>query len=74
MSEQQPNIILLVSDQHRGDWMSFLGDEHARTPHMDKLAAQGVSFTEMICNYPLCGPSRMSFLTGRQPFRNDITI
>ncbi len=74
MSEQRPNIILLVSDQHRGDWMSFLGDEHAKTPHMDKLAAQGVSFTDMICNYPLCGPSRMSFLTGRQPFRNDITI
>lgn len=75
MSDQaQPNIILMVSDQHRSDWMSHLGDQHAMTPHMDALAERGSSFTNMCCNYPLCGPSRMSFLTGRQPWRNGITI
>ena len=74
MTTQKPNIILIVSDQHRGDWMSCAGDKHVSTPYLDSLAARGVRFDDMLCNYPLCGPSRMSFLTGRHPFRNDITI
>ena len=74
MTNIKPNIILIVSDQHRGDWMSCTGDKHVQTPYLDALAARGVRFDDMLCNYPLCGPSRMSFLTGRHPFRNDITI
>ena len=54
--------------------MSCAGDKHVSTPYLDSLAERGVRFDDMLCNYPLCGPSRMSFLTGRHPFRNDITI
>lgn len=64
---QQPNIILVVSDQHRGDFMGNAGNAVVRTPNMDKLAADGISFTNNYCNSPLCVPSRMSMMTGRYP-------
>ncbi len=69
-----PNILFLFSDQHRGDWMSGLGHPYALTPHLDALAQAGTRFTQAYCNYPLCGPSRMSVMTGRHPFRNNITV
>lgn len=42
-------------------------DPLARTPHIDRLAARGVTFTRAYSQYPLCNPSRLSFLTGRRP-------
>jgi choline-sulfatase len=69
-----PNILFLFSDQHRGDWLSCAGHPYALTPNLDRLAAAGTRFTQAYCNYPLCGPSRMSVMTGRHPFRNNITV
>jgi choline-sulfatase len=62
-----PNIVLVVSDQHRGDWVGYGGNGAVRTPNLDRLAADGVAFTQAYCNSPLCVPSRMSMLTGRYP-------
>ncbi|MGF1449338.1 MAG: sulfatase-like hydrolase/transferase [Opitutales bacterium] len=70
----KPNIIFLFSDQHRGDWLSGLGHLFARTPHLDALASAGSHFTQAYCNYPLCGPSRMSVMTGRHPHRNGVYV
>lgn len=69
-----PNIILIFSDQHRRDWMGCAGCSFVETPHLDALAARGVRFSNAYCNAPLCGPSRMSFLTGRHPGRIGIYI
>ncbi|MFW5846218.1 MAG: sulfatase-like hydrolase/transferase, partial [Planctomycetota bacterium] len=66
------NIIMIQSDQHRADWMGCAGARHVHTPALDALAARGVRFDQAYCSYPLCGPSRMSFLTGLHPFRNGI--
>lgn len=63
------NIVLIVSDQHRADWMSCSGSRAVHTPNLDALAAGGVRFTNAYCNAPVCVPSRMSMLTGRQPHR-----
>ncbi len=67
-----PNIILIQSDQHRRDWLGCAGADFIHSPHLDALAARGVRFAQASCSYPLCGPSRMSFLTGRHPWRNGI--
>ena len=65
----KPNIIVVVSDQHRGDFMGCAGNRVVDTPNLDALAADGVMFTRHYCNSPLCVPSRMSMMTGRQPHR-----
>jgi choline-sulfatase len=64
---KQPHIILIVSDQHRGDFMGHAGNSAVRTPNLDFMAAGGVSFAQHYCNSPLCVPSRMSMMTGRHP-------
>lgn len=60
-----PNILFLLSDQHSACWTGFGGHPVVRTPHLDRLAAGGVTFENAYCNSPICVPSRMSFLTGR---------
>jgi choline-sulfatase len=59
-----PNILLLLSDQHRADAMACAGDTIVRTPGLDRLAAEGVRFGNAFCTSPLCMPSRASFTTG----------
>lgn len=61
----QPNILLIISDQQRTDTLGFLEKTPCQTPHLDALAAQGVSFNQAACTAPLCGPSRASIFTGK---------
>lgn len=68
----KPNILLIQSDQHRRDWLGCAGADFIHSPNLDALAERGVRFSQASCNYPLCGPSRMSFLTGRHPWRNGL--
>jgi len=62
------NILFIMCDQLRADYLSCYGHPHLQTPHIDGLAAQGVKFTRAYCQSPICGPSRMSFYTGRYMF------
>ena len=59
------NIVLIESDQHRGDMLGCAGDPCVQSPHLDGLASQGSLFTRVRCQGPLCMPSRASFLTER---------
>jgi len=61
----RPNILLIMSDQHRADIMGCAGDPVVRTPNMDRLASQGIRFENAYCQGPLCMPARASFLTER---------
>ena len=63
----RPNILWICSDQQRYDTIHALGNEHIHTPHLDRLAAEGVAFTHAHCQSPICTPSRASFLTGMYP-------
>ncbi|MFW5798424.1 MAG: sulfatase-like hydrolase/transferase [Planctomycetota bacterium] len=60
----RPNILILMADQHSPRILGYYGDR-VQTPHLDRLAAEGVTFDNAYCNSPLCVPSRMSFLTGQ---------
>ena len=65
--KQKPNILLITIDD-LNDWVGFMdGHPKVQTPHMDKLAQQGVAFTNAHVQAPLCNPSRTSFLTGLRP-------
>src|SRR5262249_9461767 len=60
-----PNIVLVMSDQHRADMMGCAGDGGVLTPTLDGLAAEGVRFSRVSCQGPLCMPARASFMTER---------
>ena len=60
-----PNILLIMSDQHRADLMGCAGAVGLQTPNLDRLAADGARFTHVNCQGPLCMPARASFLTER---------
>ena len=59
------NILFIMFDQLRWDYLSCYGHPHLNTPHIDKLAEKGVRFDRAYIQSPLCGPSRMSTYTGR---------
>ena len=59
------NILFIMYDQLRFDYMSCAGHPHLHTPNFDRVAAMGVRFTNAYAQSPICGSSRMSFYTGR---------
>src|SRR5688572_5300619 len=61
----QPNILVLMSDQHRADAMGCASDGAVESPNMDRLAQEGIRFGRTYCQGPLCMPARASFLTGK---------
>jgi arylsulfatase A-like enzyme len=64
---KKPNIVLLITDQHSGTIMTQTGYHYIKTPGIDKLAAEGVTFTRSYCTYPVCVASRASIMTGMMP-------
>ncbi|WP_425045966.1 sulfatase-like hydrolase/transferase [Primorskyibacter sp. S87] len=59
------NILFIMYDQLRHDYLSCAGHPHLHTPNFDRVAAKGVRFTNTYVQSPICGASRMSFYTGR---------
>jgi len=59
------NVLWIMADQLRWDYLSCYGASHIKTPNIDKLATMGVRFNRAYVQSPICGPSRMSFYTGR---------
>ncbi len=55
------NILFIMCDQLRADYLSCNGHPTLETPNIDALAARGVNFNRAHCQSPVCGPSRMSF-------------
>ena len=70
--KERPNILVILTDQHTNDALSYLGNPHLNTPAMDQLAAEGTFFTASYCTSPVCGPARSSLITGRMPHETGV--
>lgn len=70
--ESRPNILVIMTDQHSRHFLGCYGNTLVRTPNLDRLASEGMRFTNAYCASPLCVPSRMSFMTTRTPGHNRV--
>ena len=68
-SMAQPNILLILSDDHGFGDVSHNGGPHVQTPNIDRIATSGVQFTNFYANSSVCSPSRAALMTGRYPDR-----
>ena len=68
---EKPNILFVMADQFRADAMGCSG-EWVRTPNLDRVAAEGVRFTNCITTTPVCVPARFSLATGLYPHNTGV--
>jgi arylsulfatase A-like enzyme len=66
----RPNVIFILADDMGWGDLSCYGNTRTKTPHLDKLAAEGTLFTQFYVNGSVCSPSRAAFTTGQFPARN----
>jgi arylsulfatase A len=71
-AQDRPNIVVILADDMGWGDSSTYGHKVTRTPSVDKLAAQGMKFTQGYSASGVCSPSRSAILTGRTPYRNGV--
>lgn len=64
VDRDHPNVLFILTDDQRWDAMSCAGNPYLQTPHIDRLAAEGILFRNHFCTTSLCSPSRASILGG----------
>ena len=69
---ERPNILYIMTDQHRADWLGCAGHKVVKTPHIDKLAERGTRMTNFHVTSPICMPNRGAIFTGRYPSVNGL--
>jgi arylsulfatase A-like enzyme len=67
---RQPNVVFIISDQHKRSAMGCAGNSIVRTPHLDQLTREGVCFDRAYTPSPLCAPARAALITAALPSRN----
>lgn len=70
--KDKPNIILILTDQHRLSALGCYGPTPCRTPHIDRLASEGIRFETAYTVCPVCSPARASIMTGLYPHAHGI--
>jgi arylsulfatase A-like enzyme len=73
MAAEQPNILLITTDQQRYDAAGGAGPDFLRTPHYDRLRYEGIEFTRAYTDCAVCVPSRMGIMTGKQVFSHGMS-
>jgi arylsulfatase A-like enzyme len=71
---QRPNILYIMSDDHAAHALSCYGSRVNQTPHLDRLAAEGVRFERCFVTNSICTPSRATILTGQYSHRNGVPV
>jgi arylsulfatase A-like enzyme len=69
-ADQRPNVLFIMTDDHAAHAMSCYGSRINQTPNLDRLARQGMRFTNCFCTNSICGPSRAVILTGKYSHLN----
>lgn len=72
-ASERPNMIVVFIDDMGWADLSCFGNEEASTPHIDRLAAEGLRFEQFYVNSPICSPSRVALSTGQYPARWRVT-
>ena len=72
-AQSPPNLVFIMADQYRGDALGCIGKEPVKTPSLDKLASEGILFTNAISSYPVSSPARAMLMTGMYPLNNKVT-
>jgi len=72
--KERPNIVLFLTDQHRGDALGLDGHPVVQTPYLDHVGASGVFFRRAYTACPVCIPARRTLLTGRKPARHGVVM
>lgn len=67
---KKPHIILIMTDQHRGDAVGYAGNDQIMTPNLDRLSRESVHFKNGYSSVPSCTPARAALLTGMSPWNN----
>lgn len=67
---RRPNVLILFPDQFRAQALGVMGNPDVKTPHIDRLAAEGLLLRHTFANTPVCCPARANILTGRYAHRN----
>ncbi|OHB74645.1 MAG: arylsulfatase [Planctomycetes bacterium RBG_16_55_9] len=68
--QRKPNILYLMTDQHRSDCLGCMGNRVIKTPHLDSIASGGVVFSRAYSSTPSCTPARSAILTGLSPWHH----
>lgn len=71
-ADKRPNLVIILADDLGYGDLAVYGHQIVKTPNIDKLAQDGVRFTDYYAPAPLCSPSHAGLLTGRMPFRTGI--
>lgn len=72
MSDSRPHLLVIMTDQQRGDALGCAGHPVLKTPYLDAIAARGVRFANAFTVSPLCMPARASFLSGAYPHNHGL--
>jgi arylsulfatase A-like enzyme len=71
-TQKKPNLLFIFPDQFRVQSMGFMNEDPVHTPNIDRLASEGMVFTNAVSNRPLCSPYRAMLMTGKYPFSNGV--
>ncbi len=69
-TQQKPNIVFMISDDHRWDALGIAGNDKVKTPNLDQMAREGQWYPEFTIQIPTCSASRSAILTGLTPSAN----
>jgi len=69
---KRPNFLVILTDQQTHNAWSGCGNSWLKTPAMDSIARRGTVFTNAVCPYPVCSPSRSTIFTGRMPHETGV--
>lgn len=70
----KPNVLIILADEWRAESTGYSGDPNARTPVLDRLAAESISFDTTVSGTPVCCPYRATLMTGQYPLTNGVFI
>lgn len=72
MTTKKPNIVMIITDD-QGYWaLGSAGNKEIHTPHLDKIAQEGIRFENFFCASPVCSPARLSIFTGKIPSQHGV--